>query len=178
MSSTSEGLPTCSMPRYTFISARPVHALICEMCNADMLKSVQTARALVRAWASNCVPVNVNGMMSSSPSNAIHRGPRLEWLRTEPGFQRESVQGKAFWRFQATESAVWILSTKISLSIVNTSRRTFILEILETDGLRRKGRCARRWWIKLRHTAYDRCRKQYTFFCEPNLAVVHRIILR
>jgi hypothetical protein len=106
MSSTSEGLPTCSMPRYTFISARPVHVLICEMCNADMLKSVQTARASVRARVSNCVPVNVNGMTSPSPSNVIHRGPPFEWLRTQPGFQRGGVQGKAFWRFQATERAV------------------------------------------------------------------------
>jgi hypothetical protein len=106
MSSTSEGLPTCSMPRYTFISARHLHALICVMCNADMLKSVQTARALVRARASNCFPINVDGMTSPSPSNATHRGARLKWLRTEPVFQREGVQGKAFWRFQATERAV------------------------------------------------------------------------
>lgn len=89
MSSRSEGLPTCSMPCYTFISARLVDALICQICDADTLKSVQTARALARARASNCVPVNVDGMTSPSPSNSIHRSPRLEWLRTEPVFQRE-----------------------------------------------------------------------------------------
>lgn len=82
MSNTTEGLPTCSMPRYTFISARLVDVLTCQMCDADMLKSVQTARALAgaraHARASNCVPVNVDGMMSPSPSNAIHRGSRIE----------------------------------------------------------------------------------------------------
>ena len=167
------------MPCYTFISARLVDALICQMCDTDMLKSIQAARALVLARASNCFPVNVDGMTSPSPSNATYRGPRHEWLRTQPVFQRQSVQGKAFWRFQATERAVWIQSTKITFSIVNTSGRTFILEeFSETSGLRRNGRCAWRWSIKLRHTVYDRCKKQYTFFCEPKLPVVHRIILR
>jgi hypothetical protein len=106
MSSTSEGLPTCSMPCYTFISARLVDVLICQICDADMLKSVQTALALARARASSCVPVSVDGTTSTSQSNAIHRSPRLEWLRTEPVFLREGVQGKAFCRFQATDRAV------------------------------------------------------------------------
>jgi hypothetical protein len=68
------------------------------MCDADMLKSVLTARALsrARARASNCVPVNVDGMTSPSPSNATHRSPRLEWLRPEPVLQTDSVQGRAF----------------------------------------------------------------------------------
>ena len=106
MSSTSEGLPTCSMPCYTFISARLVDVLLCPICDADMLKSVQTARVLARARVSNCVPVSVDGTTSPSPSKATHRSPRLEWLSTEPAFQREGGQRKAFWRFQATDRAV------------------------------------------------------------------------
>jgi hypothetical protein len=47
--------------------------LICQICDADMLKSVQTALALARARASSCVPVSVDGTTSTSPSNAIHR---------------------------------------------------------------------------------------------------------
>jgi len=87
------------MPCYTFISARLVDVLICQICDADMLKSFQTARALARASASNCVPVNVDGMTSPSPSNAIHRNPRLEWLLHRAGTSKTGCPRKSILEF-------------------------------------------------------------------------------
>lgn len=126
--------------RGTYLFSAVLHCYFCQThgrvnisVRCAMLKSVQTAGALVHVRASNCAPVNVNGTTS----------PRLEWLGTEPVFQTGSFQCTAFWRFQAIEQALCTQSTKITSSIANTNSRTSILEEpLETTGLRRNGRCA------------------------------------